>query len=76
MGHRNRSYQNCKYHMGICYEKTVYIPTYYHEQDYGIVIVSFAVNIVFCGIEIHFHRSMFHGNIRGSSRRDIYRNEL
>ena len=53
--------------MGICCSETVCIPAYDHEQGYGIVIISSALNTAFSGSEIQFHRSMFHSDIRGNS---------
>ena len=58
--------------MGIFFKKAVYIPTYDNEQDYGIVVVSITLNIVFCRIEIQFNRSVFHSNIRINSRNELY----
>ena len=61
---------------GYVSKKKVYIPTYYNEQGYRIVIVSFTFNLIFCGIEIQFTRCMFNSNILSNSRRSLYCNRL
>ena len=55
--------------LGYASKKTADIPALYYEQDYGIVIVSFALNIVFCRGKIQFCCSLFHRHIGGNPRR-------
>ena len=58
--------------MGVCSQKTVCITAYYNEQDYGIVIVPFAFNIVFCRSEIQLCVGVLRSNIRRNSGMDSH----